>query len=282
MSNRPPAIAARPAIAEDLFCQNCGYNLRGLTGDICPECGNSLASVRSDICNIPWVHRKQLGWWRAYWKTIWLVMFRQRQFAEEMARPVGYRDSQSFRWISVGLVALPVLAALAATYVFNPPRRVDWLWETLAYADVWPMAIVYACFVLFLAAATGLPSYFFQPKDIPIAQRNRAIALSYYACGPLAVLFVPLACYIMGLAFMRSDEKAALLVFLLGALLPCGQLYAWWADLIHLSRRLTPQRPRTAGVMVLLPALWLAAAFLIVVVLPLCLFVIVGVFLSLA
>jgi len=272
----------RPAIAEDLFCQNCGYNLRGLTGDICPECGNSLAGVRSETCGIPWVHRKSLGWWRGYWKTIALAMFRQRSFAEEMARPVNYADSQTFRWITILLVCIPTAMALAATYALVPPVRHQGQWATLLYPDVWPVLVMYVCFVLYLAAATGIPSYLFHPKDAPVAQQNRAIALSYYACGPMAISFMPLTCYVLGLSLIRVQEKAALLLFLLAFLLPGGQVAAWWLDLIHLSRRLTPQQDRRFDVAILLPALWLFLAFLFLIALPFCILAIVGVFLSLA
>jgi hypothetical protein len=33
---------------------------------------------------------------------------------------------------------------------------------------------------------TGLPSYFFHPRHLPLEQQNRAVALSYYTCAPLA------------------------------------------------------------------------------------------------
>ena len=34
-------------IGVDIFCPDCGYNLRGLLGDVCPECGGDIAEVRS-------------------------------------------------------------------------------------------------------------------------------------------------------------------------------------------------------------------------------------------
>ena len=43
ITRRLPPLAPDGAIAADVFCLNCGYNLRGLTGDPvrCPECGHS-------------------------------------------------------------------------------------------------------------------------------------------------------------------------------------------------------------------------------------------------
>lgn len=272
----------RAPIADDLFCQTCGYNLRALTGDVCPECGGSLDGVRSEVCNIPWVHRRELGWWRAYWRTIGFAMFHQPRFAEEMARPVGYVDSQRFRWITVGMVAIPVLLTVVAAYFLSPPVRHQQNWVSLAIADVWPVALEYVCLVLFLAAATGVPSYFFQPKDVPVTQQARAIALSYYACGPLAISFIPLACLIAGVALTRAAERVALALILVALTVPVGQVFAWWADLMHLSRRLTPQIRRRGGVAIVLPLLWVLLAFLILVALPFCLLGVVGVFVSLA
>ncbi len=281
MTDQASAITKSAAIAEDLFCQSCGYNLRGLTGAVCPECGGSLAGVRSEICNIPWVHRRELGRWRAYWKTIAFVMFRQRQFAEEMARPVGFRDSQRFRWLTIMLACMPAGVAIAATYALVPPVRHRDQWVTLLYAEVWPIVVEYVCFLLFLAAATGLPSYFFQPKDIPVAQRNRAIALSYYACGPLAITFIPAICYVAGLALRHLHETTSLLFFLLAFHLPLGQLFAWWADLLHLSRRLTPQKTLQGSVFVLLPMLWFSLVVVLLILLPMVVLGVVVVFASL-
>src|SRR3990172_2603904 len=106
-----------PEIRQDLFCQTCGYNLRGLTGNRCPECGGSLDGVRSLIPQIPWMYRKDTGRFRAYWRTVWFVMFRQAQFCDEMARPVSFRDSQSFRWITVLSVSTPCVLPLIVSYL---------------------------------------------------------------------------------------------------------------------------------------------------------------------
>ncbi len=274
---------AGTAIAEEIFCQACGYNLRGLTGEVCPECGGSLAGVRSEVCAIPWVHRKELGWWRAYRKTIALVMFRQRRFAEEMARPVSYRDSQLFRWITVAITCIPMLASGLAVLIIKAPvpagdELVRVFWSNGGFGALW-----HACFVLYVAAATGLPSYFFHPRDVPVTQQNRAIALSYYACGPLAFLAIPIVlCAAAILTSNARDSAIPMLLMVFAMTLPIGAIAPWWLDLIHLSRRLVPQNPRRAlAVALVVPLLWFLLALLILLAVPFTILGIVGVFLSL-
>ncbi|MDO8631143.1 MAG: zinc ribbon domain-containing protein, partial [Phycisphaerales bacterium] len=178
-------------IAQDIFCQNCGYNLRSLTSDQCPECGRSLEGIRSETTRIPWVHRKKIGWFRAYWKTVRFVMFQQKEFCDEMARPTSFAASQGFRWTTVAFAYLPVLAADLMLWIERMPSPTDNEFITMFWSNVGLAAILHVGFLLFLVAATGAPSYFFHPRDVPIAQQDRAIALSYYACGPLSLLFLP-------------------------------------------------------------------------------------------
>jgi len=277
-----PLSSVSPAIAQDLFCPSCGYNLRGLTGERCPECGESIEGVRSNVCQIPWIHRKELGWWRAYWKTVYFVMCRQKQFANEMARPVRYKDAQWFRWVTVAFVVLPMLVAglFFWTFAVRSPTQSEFFnvfWSM--FGGVW-----HACFVIFVAAITGLPSYFFHPRTIPIPQQNRAIALSYYACGPLAFLSVPILFVAAGVVTAEAQNPTIPLGFVVLALtLPIGAIVPWWLDLIHLCRRLVPQRPqRAVGLALILPLLWILLAFLLLVFAPSLVVFVWGVFVTLS
>jgi hypothetical protein len=264
----PPKVTVDPlpTIAQDLFCQTCGYNLRGLTGNRCPECGGSLDGVRSLVPQIPWVYRKETGWFRAYWRTVWFVMVRQASFCDEMARPVSFRDSQSFRWVTVLMAGIPsVLPLLALHLTWKAESFGDELFSQAIPAG-WPLLVFFVCCLLFLAAATGVPSYFFHPREIPTLQQNRAIALSYYACGPLAFLTLPiLTCAAAILTGEARDPAISMLFIVLSVTLPIGAIVPWWLDLIHLARRLVPQKPQRAVYLGLgVPILWflLALAFL--------------------
>jgi len=265
-----PVDAAAKEIPHDLFCQQCGYNLRALTSDRCPECGHSLETVRAARTQIPWVYRKEIGRFRAYWRTVWMVMFRQRLFGEEMARPVSYPDCQRFRWVTVLHAYVPILLATFAAYAIGPqqgPFGDDLLYEALIV--VWPVPICHTLILLYLAAITGVPSYFFHPRGIPVALQNRAIAMSYYACGPLALTALPGAAAIVAI-LLRGEGYLGLAAQLFAIVLPFALLIIWLIDLLHISRRVMPQyRGRTYLILVCVPALWAVLAGLILVGIPL-------------
>ena len=263
-----------PAIAQDLFCQTCGYNLRGLTGNRCPECGGSLDGVRRLTPQIPWVYRKETGWFRAYWRTVWFVMVRQARFCDEMARPVSFRDCQFFRWVTVFMLAVPSALPLIATYLMRKPMP-HWNPPLLiAVMDGCPPIVYYALWLLYLVTATGLPGYFFHPREIPILQQNRAIALSYYACGPLVFLTLPILTSAAAILIEPvKNERLIMALAVFTLTLPIGAIAPWWLDLIHLARRLVPQRPQRAVYLgVCVPVLSLLLAAVIFVGLPLVIF----------
>ena len=217
MISQSNALPASPdSIAQDIFCQDCGYNLRGLTGDRCPECGRSLEGLRSTVSKIPWVHRKEIGRFRAYWKTVWFVMFRQRQFCDEMARDHRYGDSQKFRWTTIAFACLPIIAAAILGSILDARSPTDHELFNMYWSNLGLAISVHVGFILFLAAATGAPSYFFESKVIEIPLRNRAIALSYYACGALSFLFLPAIAVVVWLN-LGLDDKIGMFFMLCAA-----------------------------------------------------------------
>ncbi len=90
----PPAVNEIPG---DLYCPKCGYNLRGLTSDKCPECGYDVTIVRRAESLLPWVNREKLGSLKAYWKTVWMVMFHAETLSLEICRPVSEPHARRFR-----------------------------------------------------------------------------------------------------------------------------------------------------------------------------------------
>lgn len=178
--------AAAP-LAVGIVCPDCGYDLRGSTSARCPECGFGLDVLRTRETLIPWSHRRDLGWFKAYWKTVWLVLRYPKRFCLEMARPVSYADSQSFRWVTTGLAYLPILVGSLLWIVFGTERMLRG-----NEAEHWFIGGLLAWSLLALILLPGLASYFFQPRQLPTAQQNRAIALSYYAWAPLSATLLAL------------------------------------------------------------------------------------------
>ena len=211
-----------PMPASDLLpvCPECGYDLRGIDSDRCPECG--LPIDREIVSRIPWVHRRKIGRVKAYWRTLWMATFRTAALAEEVRRPVSIRDGQTFRWVTVLLAWLP-LGAMAAGFaaqteveiarnmvgsqmIYGPslgglpgPLGVS---VPIIYGLATPGALP-AAVLLALVLVTGVGSYLFHPRRMPVQWQDRAVAISYFACGPLALAVVPL----LGLALLAAASN---------------------------------------------------------------------------
>src|SRR3954451_13793021 len=78
----------------DLHCPQCGYNLRGIDSDMCPECGLAVDRAAFAESQLPWSHRKRIGYVRGYLRTLAMGMLDSRKLAMEVARPVSFRDAQ--------------------------------------------------------------------------------------------------------------------------------------------------------------------------------------------
>ena len=225
-----PAIASAPG--EALFCPDCGYDLRGIASERCPECGLTIEREPLGESRVPWSHRRRIGRVRAYWRTVWLATFRTRRLGAEVARPVDYPDAQRFRLVTVLLATAScwgVLEALVAdgggraemargvaavTNPFTgsqfPPAALSLFLPWAAGALLVPVPPLAIC--LFLLMWTGVGSYWFHPRGLPVLRQNRAVALSYYASAPLAFLLP--AALLLGVLYLMDalqlDREALL------------------------------------------------------------------------
>ncbi len=275
MTSGPTSAASsadRSAIDEDVFCLGCGYNLRGLQDDRCPECGREFDRAALTTSRIPWAYRTEIGAFRAYWRTVWLVTSRTSRFCDELVRPGSYRDAQWFRWVTILHVYLPALLATIGLYVFPPSWSSGSALIDEAYEIVWPVVTLNAALVLVLAAITGLPSYFLQARDLPVERENRAIALSYYASAPLAWTPMMLLLVVGGRLLTSVfpsllEDPLTLLDLLIATQITVGVLLMpaiptiWLGGLIGLARRTFRDRPWRAYLLVaVLPVLWFVVA----------------------
>jgi hypothetical protein len=202
-----------------------------------------------------------------------MVTVRKGRLRNEAALPVSYPDSQSFRWLVIAHLYLLVLVATVLTVLFGDKLWIDPLqfengagWLGLLGSA----AIIHIGIVGYLAAITGLPSYFFHPRQLSVEQQNRAVALSYYACAPLAWLLLA-AVILTGGTLIReqfADHLAGWIALIVGGLIAFCSIIAWPIALRFFGRTaLGGVRPERISI--LLPLLWLGVTGAIVVVYPL-------------
>jgi len=188
-----------------------------------------------------------------------------------LIRPVSYRDAQWFRWVTILHVYLPVLLATIGLYVFPPSWSSGYALIDEAYEIVWPVVTLNVALVLVVAAVTGLPSYFFHERDLPIERENRAISLTYYASAPLAwtpaMLLLVVGGYLLTSVFHWLQDPPTLLDLSIALFMAVGVLMMlaiptiWLWGLIGLARRAFRHRPwRVYLLAVALPVLWLVVA----------------------
>jgi hypothetical protein len=165
------------------FCPACGYNLRGINSDRCPECGHAVDPTSLAISVIPWTHRRSLGRMAAYVRTVKMSIMHSRKLSQEIARPTNFADAILFRRVTavVATVSLIVLSICLALVGGLTGDLSSYRLEIVCILFFW------ICIWFFFLTSGGVASYWFHPRSRPILQQNRAIAISYYSCGPLAL-----------------------------------------------------------------------------------------------
>jgi hypothetical protein len=113
-------------------CPECGYSLRGLTEDRCPECGEPFPTTqrtfrRWAIRRLPWDRRHRTSLLRAYFTTVFLILFCPWKAARGLVIPD--RWGRAVRWAVSHALAAAALDALAT----GPQQELG-----VIIADSWP------------------------------------------------------------------------------------------------------------------------------------------------
>ena len=172
-----------------LCCPVCGYDLSGLTSEKCPECGRVLDWEKLSHPQIPWIHRRTRGRFRAFWTTVWYVVFQNKHFRREYVHPVSCKEAKRFQWVVILHAYSSCLIGTLLLLLHGKNWGIEAQALSSALGSIGPLTLIFTCALLFMVAMTGLPRDHFHTEDFDLERQNRGIALSYYACAPLAHLF---------------------------------------------------------------------------------------------
>jgi hypothetical protein len=274
-----PRVTDTVATQSALFCPDCGYDLQAIESDRCPECGLIIDRTALGQSVIPWLHRSSIGRFRAFWRTVNMATFRPRQLAQELVHPARFRDAVLFRRLVVLEALIPLGLIFVGGYLLLLNESSGGMWSPMdplgSALQLCMIPVGWLCLALFLFAVSGVSSYFFHPRSIPVVQQNRAIAISYYACAPLAYTLITapllvLVAYVGGTVFDRLRSPIVMGLAWLIALVPIGLQIASMIRLFVVLVRLCTQcgSGRQWALGVFLPVFWYLAHLVLLWALP--------------
>ena len=117
---------------------------------------------------------------------------------QEVNRPVSYTDAIQFRRICLAL-ATAALVGLIGVIVGIVDIPMSW-WDRVVLTAICGFSMWW-----YLLCVTGVPSLFFRPGSLPVLRQNRAVALSFYAAGPLAWMILP--AILLGISALLFDAS---------------------------------------------------------------------------
>jgi len=218
--HNPPTNPTGPQAtpSRTVLCPACGYDLRATTGERCSECGWTIDREALKRSALPWAHRKSVGRFRAFLKTIWLVTADSNSLRHETAKAQSPRDATAFgRWVAVllallfaGIVALVVHEDALRDIVVRPPsaRFPTWQLNGLQQDILVPWSagvtmpwalFAYATALAFYTAAA--PRSLFRTRGLTPEYAETVRAIGGYCCAPL-MLALPAAALYAGTAWL--------------------------------------------------------------------------------
>ena len=245
------------------LCPACDYDLRGISSPRCPECG--LLIENAPPLSIPWEHRRQMGYVRAFWRTVRLAMFQCKRLAQAAEAPVDETSARRFRLVVSLIAAVPPAAILLAGiwheggtgFIATPSADPQVIVTNLPSS-----AISSECMLLWSAGATLVPvlpigmlltmwlatgsaRIWFRARP-ELGREQRPAALSHYACAPLvwlpiaaAAVSASLAIWAQANSINASNDMIVNIPILIAAGVALFCLICWWLATMQLLARTT-------------------------------------------
>jgi hypothetical protein len=218
---------------------------------------------------IPWERRKQIGSFRAYWRTAKIVMTRPQELEKFLAEPVNEKHAKYFRSLTFQFtMAMTFVMALISEARATRPLAEQHGELTNPFTT--GMRVLGWCLALVgLFLATRSLEWFSRPKAFDQAGRERAVALSYYICAPILVLAI-IRSLLSAIMLATCDEKDILPVAFVISLSWWAIFLVWYPLAVRALHFTTGQnRKRTALLAIAVPLVW-GVQQLLMLCLPLC------------
>ncbi len=276
--SKQPDANSKVALADhDVFCHECGYNLRGITEPRCPECGKKSQALIDGESSIPWVQRKRIGHRRAFFATVKFAAFSPRKLAKNVHLSIDLREARMFR-TRVVLLAITLLVGISSWLYCErakPPFGAPDSYELLEL--ILPIVCINVLAPLFFLIITGIPSCFLDYRDVPIEKRNSAISLSYYCTGPLIwwpiPVYLPIPILVDSHALDGVNDVLALAIMFLAVICPFTITGVWCHSVLRIATEIMGVKPlRFAWLIIGSHLLWLLTAIVVFGLIPITVF----------
>jgi hypothetical protein len=204
----------------------CGYDLRGLSENRCPECGQAFDPGDPPPADVPWLHRREIGAWPAFWRTVAMAILHTGRLGDQVGLRVDVdpHAAKGFRrrcgWLAAGSVA--VLTAL----ILRPPLSVFTSWgEVMLVA----LSTVPGTLIFCTLGSVPLDVSAFDAVE----QRTRFRWLQEFTAAPLAMTPGLPVMYLIAV-FVADRENAAPITIAAGG---GGLLLLWLACILRYQIR---------------------------------------------
>ena len=209
---------------------------------------------------IPWERRRQIGYFNAYWRTVFHVLASSGRLAQELAAPLDLRAARGFRRWTVmhamfggAAVALILIGFYGHIGVLSDAEAAN----ALIYLSA---AALFSALSLY--AITGAVGWFFASREFDDVVQDRALAIAYYTCAPLAFSVTSPILLTAGLLVLPPGHVDKLLWAI--GILNLPNLASWYVLAVSAVHSVTGRRARrTVLAAASLPVIWAGLPILI-------------------
>lgn len=219
---------------------------------------------------IPWEQRKQIGRFRAYWQTAWMVMVRPDELQQFLDATVCEKNAKRFRRVTFQLTVMATfcvfVAALARmvvwTYAPECSRHQAEQMLTLIVTRMAGFALLFTGVFL----ATRSLEWFSSPKNFAPDRQDRAISLSCYLCAPLlaATTAGAVVCII---ALLLNSAVRIPAMMRISSLIWLAVFVIWWLAAVRAIYFTTGRNSQRAAIAAIaLPFIWLGQQLIVAII----------------